>query len=53
MGILPGRISNAPEQSEEEDVREGKHPGEILEGPQSYDEAISQDEIDKLLAEFD
>ena len=39
----------------EEDDDEGEHEGEecLLNGPQLPDNAISQDEIDKLLAEFD
>lgn len=36
---------------EEEDTREGDE--RLLNGPQKADEAISQEDIDKLLAEFD
>lgn len=52
MGIISDRMPGMDEEDgEEEDTRTGDD--RLLNGPQMVDKAISQDDIDKLLAEFD
>ena len=49
MSVLGADLSECSD--DEEDTR--SHDEALLNGPQMEDQAISQDEIDKLLAEFD